>query len=280
MQQHDLDVVGTWTEVKLAILKEYAAAYAKILAKQEKIRHFAYIDGFAGFGELISKATGQKVAGSPSVALSITPPFSHYHFIDMDGKRADALRKLAGDRKHVTVYTGDCNEVLVNKVFPTCSYKDYRRALCLLDPYQLNPRWEVVETAGKMRSIELLLNFMIMDANMNVLRKKPELVSTKQAERMDAFWGDSSWREAGYRKDIGLFEEIEEKESNERIVAAYRNRLQEVAGFKYVAEPMPIKNSKGAIIYYLLFASPKATGARIANDIFSKYRKPGGEYGS
>lgn len=85
MQQHDLDVVGIWTEVKLSILREYAAAYAKILAKQEVIRHFAYIDGFAGYGEHISRASGERVTGSPGVALTITPRFSHYHFIDMDG---------------------------------------------------------------------------------------------------------------------------------------------------------------------------------------------------
>jgi len=74
--------------------------------------------------------------------------------------------------------------------------EDYRRALCLLDPYALNPNWEVVETAGKMRSVEIFLNFMIMDANMNVLWKNPDSVAPDQAGRMTRFWGDESWRAA------------------------------------------------------------------------------------
>ena len=40
-----------------------------------------------------------------------------------------------------------------------------RRALCLLDPYNINLKWEVIETAGKMGSVEVFLNFMIMDIN-------------------------------------------------------------------------------------------------------------------
>ena len=50
-----------------------------------------------------------------------------------------------------------------------------------LDPYGLNPNWEVVETAGTMSSIEIFLNFMIMDANMNVLKRNPDSVAPDQA---------------------------------------------------------------------------------------------------
>lgn len=59
MPKLNLDTVGYWTEIKLSILREYSKAYAQILTKQQKIRHFAYIDGFAGAGTHISKSTGQ-----------------------------------------------------------------------------------------------------------------------------------------------------------------------------------------------------------------------------
>ena len=85
------------------------------------------------------------------------------------------------------------------------------RALCLLDPYDLNPNWEVVETAGKMRSIEIFLNFMIMDANMNVLWKDPKSVAPDQANRMTKFWGDDSWRTAAYTTEQDLFGTFEQK---------------------------------------------------------------------
>jgi three-Cys-motif partner protein len=99
MLQPNLDAVGYWTEIKLSILRDYSKAYAQILIKQQRIRQFAYIDGFAGPGTHISKLTGQYIEGSPSVALGIEPAFSHYHFIDMDGQRAKLLRQLAHGRE-------------------------------------------------------------------------------------------------------------------------------------------------------------------------------------
>jgi three-Cys-motif partner protein len=264
-------VVGHWTEIKLHIVQEYALAYAQILQNNRIIKQAHYIDAFAGAGTHISKQSGEKIAGSPSRALAIQPPFSHYHFIEMEAERVERLHGLS-DKKNVTVYQGNCNEVLLEKVFPKCRFEDYRRALCLLDPYDLNPNWEVVVTAGKMGSIEIFLNFMIMDANMNVLWKNPKSVPPEQAARMTKFWGDSTWHDAAYRKEPGLFEIMEEKESNETVISAYRKRLKEVAGFKYVPEPIPMCNSTGAVVYYLFFASQNSTGNKIAEHIFKKYR--------
>ncbi len=272
MTKERLDTVGNWTEIKLQILQEYANAYAQILYHQPAIKHVAYIDGFAGAGAHISKDSGELIDGSPMRALSIEPRFTHYHFVEMNPARAERLRGI-GPQDDVTVYEGDSNEVLLNEVFPECRYEDYRRALCLLDPYALNPNWEVVETAGKMRSIEIFLNFMIMDANMNVLWRNPDSVLPDQALRMTRFWGDESWRESAYRTEPGLFGPIEEKASNDAVVAAYRKRLKEVAGFKYVPEPLPMCNTRGAVVYYLFFASQNFTGNKIAEHIFRKYRK-------
>jgi len=150
----------------------------------------------------------------------------------------------------------------------------------LLDPYNLNPRWEVVQTAGNMKSIELFINFMIMDANMNVLLKAgPDAASDQQISRMTAFWGDETWKDVAYIKKPGLFGDMTEKAMHESIAKAYRKRLKEVAGFSFVPEPVAMFSSTGAVIYYLFFASQNETGAKIARSIFDKYRKTGGNCG-
>jgi three-Cys-motif partner protein len=90
---------------------------------------------------------------------------------------------------------------------------------------------------------------------------------------MTLFWGDESWRNAAYRSEQGLFGPMEAKESgNEAVVEAYCKRLKDVAGFKFVPKPLPMCNTRGAVVYYLLFASQNATGNRIAEHIFNKYR--------
>jgi three-Cys-motif partner protein len=272
MNDVKLDEIGYWSEVKLDIIKKYAQAYSTIINANPNIKRHLYIDGFAGAGVHISKSTKKYIPGSPFNALNIEPPFKEFHFIDLDGGRANLLRQLSADNPDVYVYEGDCNELLLKSIFPLAKYSDYKRALCLLDPYGLHLNWEVIYTAGQMKSVEIFLNFPVMDMNMNVLWKNPDGVNPTQIARMDAFWGDNTWRDAAYTKTQGLFNTIEEKASNEIIAKAFQNRLEKVAGFGYVPDAIPMRNSSGAILYYLFFASPNRIGAKIVKDIFDKYK--------
>lgn len=183
----EYDEIGIWSEVKLAIIKEYASAYARIMEAQRRARipslRWIYIDAYAGPGYHLSKTSGEVVKGSPLIALDTEPPFDEYHFIDSDSGRAQQLRDLAGERQDVFTYGEDCNEVLLGRVFPRAKYGDYRRALCLLDPYNIDLKWEVIEAAGKSNSVEIFMNLMIMDINRNALRRNPDRsVSSKVAQ--------------------------------------------------------------------------------------------------
>ena len=139
----------------------------------------------------LSKTKGEFVPGSPLNALAIEPPFKEFHLIDLDSTKAHQLRQLAEGQKGVSIYEGDCNEVLLTKVFPQVQYPQYRRGLCLLDPYGLHLDWRVIQTAGEMKSLEIFLNFPVADMNRNVLWRDIASVDQQQASRMTAFWGDS-----------------------------------------------------------------------------------------
>ncbi len=270
MSDSEIDEIGPWSEVKLEIVRKYAKAYSTILAKQRGLSH-VYIDGFAGGGVNISRASGAVVPGSASIAIEIDPPFVEYHLIDLDPSRAEALRRLQANRPNVYVYQDDCNRVLLEKVIPNVQYTQYRRGLCLLDPYGLNLSWKVIEAAGKSNAIDLFLNFPVMAMNRNVLRKNREAVEPTQAARMTFFWGDESWRDVAWDTKRDLFGHPEKVE-NEVIAAAFQERLQKAAGFKYVPDPMPMRNSTGAVVYYLFFAAQKRPADNIVTDIFKKYR--------
>ena len=265
------DEIGYWSEIKLDIVRKYAAAYSTIISRQTKARfHHIYIDAFAGAGLHISRTTKGYVKGSPLNALEVDPPFSEYHFIDLRPQKTESLRKIVGDRKNVYIYQGDCNEILLAKIFERVRYEDFRRGLCFLDPYGLDLKWEVTQTAGEMKSLEIFLNFPIMDINRNVLRRDPGKVDRREVERLNAYWGDESWREAAY-DSLPLFDEIQEKASNEAIAQALRKRLIEEARFKYVPNPIPMRNRQNSIVYYLFFATQNRTGKNIVEQIFEKY---------
>jgi len=275
MKRLRYDEIGYWSEVKLDIIKKYAAAYSKILTSQIQPRlEHVYIDAFAGAGKHISKTTGEFVPGSPAIALSIRPCFREYHFIDLKETKVKALKELAGGRKDVFVHHGDCNRILLEDVLPRVRFENYRRALCILDPYGLHLDWKVIHTMGQMRSVDTFLSFQVGDANRNVLWRNREAVRSRQLERMTTFWGDESWKDVAYSLSAqgDLFgEPDEEKATNEQIAEAFRKRLQEVAGFGHVPKPVAMRNKQKAIIYYLFFASHKPVAQNIVEDIFRQY---------
>ena len=259
------DEIGYWSEVKLDIVREYAVAYSTILAGK-KLTHI-YVDAFAGAGQHISRTSGEWIRGSPLNALGIRPPFREYHFIDLKAAKIDHLEQITSNRKDVHLYAGDCNRILMEQIFPSLKYESFRRALCLLDPYGLSLNWEVIAEAGRLGTVDIFLNFPAMGMNRNVLWRDPEGVSRAGLVRMLAFWGDDSWRSVAYTTERSLFGEAE-KESNDVVAEGFRQRQMKVAGFKRVPNPVPMRNSIGATVYYLFFASQIDVAEKIVKDIF------------
>jgi len=185
------------------------------------------------------------------------------------------LQSIFGQRPDVHIHHGDCNQIMLEKVLPRVRYQDYRRGLCLLDPYGLHLNWDVIRTVGEMGTIDMFLNFPIADMNRTVFWRNPEGVDEADIARMTAFWGDESWRTVVYESVPTLFGPEEQKTDNETVAEAFRERLRKVAKFSNVPEPIPMRNTTGAIVYYLFFASPKPVAQNIVTDIFNKYRNRG-----
>ncbi len=274
-----LDAIGIWSEIKLDIIKEYANAFTTIMKSQEWCKGYVYIDAFAGAGVHIRRKTGELIPGSPWNALEIDNPFTEYHYIDIDKEKAETLKRLTGDRTNINIYQEDCNEVLVKKILPTLQYESKKRALCILDPYGLHLHWETIITAAKLRTTEIFLNFPLMDMNRNVLHKDLLSADSDQIERMNKFCGTDEWQEILYEeaKQLSLFgdtDRIKIVNSNIKLGEWFKKeRLQKVAGFKFVPEPMLMRNSKGGPLFFLYFASHNETGKKIVTDIFNKHRK-------
>lgn len=272
-----IDEIGPWSEVKLAIIRDYAAAYSRLLNATDfypgKKAYYVYIDAFAGAGVHVARETGEYVPGSPTNALLVRPPFHEYHFIDVNQDKIDFLRDVTQGAPNVSIHVGDANAVL-RELLPKFAYEDYKRVLCILDPYGLHYDWEVVVLAAQMKSVDLFLNFSILDANRNVLLKKPDEVDEHQAQRLTLAWGDDSWETHAYSSEGDLFG-YKRKVSNEVIADLYRKRLKRIAGFAHVSEPLPIRNSNRAVMFYLYFAAQHPVALHIVQDIFRKYRRMG-----
>ena len=127
------------------------------------------------------------------------------------------------------------NAYLTQTVLPTIQYKKFTRALCLLDPYALHLDWEVILQAGQSKAVDMFLNFPVMDMNRNAIWRNPEEVPQAGLDRMNRFWGDESWRQAASEESRqgNFFGPELVKQDNERIVAAFRARLQDPRGLRF-----------------------------------------------
>jgi three-Cys-motif partner protein len=117
--------------------------------------------------------------------------------------------------------------------------------------------------------------FSRSNANHDCKQEDPSKILPGERDAMDRFWGDRSWHSAMFRQSGqgNLFGDEElGRTGNLDLVSSYCKRLKEVAGFGFVAEPLPMRNSRNAVLYYLIFAGPNQTGQRIVQDIYGKYK--------
>jgi three-Cys-motif partner protein len=244
------------------------------MSKQDWCKGYVYIDAFAGAGKHISRKTGEMILGSPLNALEVVPPFTEYYFIDLDEERAEVFTELAKENPNIHPYHGDCNKILLNEIFPKLGWGTFKRALCILDPYGLHLKWQTIKRAAELKTVDIFINFPMMDMNRNVLFVDISKADLEDIERMNDFWGDESWKDILYKEQKTLFGETHHIriESYHTLAKEFRKKLKK-AGFKSVPEPILMTNMKNGPLYYLYFASQKDVTNTIIKDILKKYKR-------
>lgn len=273
----ELEAIGIWTEIKLRIIQEYASAYTTILKEKSWCRAYAYVDAFAGGGEFVSKEDRNRlIPGSPLNALNVPHKFTEYHFVDIDPDKISRLKELVSDRAETTcIYQGDANQILLREVLPRFKYESFKRALCILDPYGVAIEWATITSVAKAKTMDLFLNFPLMDINRNAALKKLETANPQQGALLTKLWGDESWKTLAYAEQKDLFSQsvlIKKIRGNDTLKEGFIQRLKAVAGFPFVPEPILMHNKEGGQLYFLFFASHQKVADGIARSIFKKYR--------
>lgn len=269
-----IEEIGAWSERKHAIIQEYSGAFTAIMTNAQKnVRRFQwdYIDGYAATGLCRRKTTGEIIKGSALNSLDIEPPFSQFTFIELDESKLNSLKGQTAHRRDVECIVGDTNVVIPRDIVPRYDRRNYRRAFCLLDPYQhKHLDWSTIEAIGRTGTMDLLLHFPTMTMNRGALHRDGD-VPQDEAAALTRFWGDETWRDAAYVRREGLFGALgPEKATDIEIALAFCRRLRDVAGFEGTTPPIPMHNSQGALMYYLIFALPVPAATRAANGV-AKY---------
>jgi three-Cys-motif partner protein len=295
----DLPEVGPWAREKLHGLRAYLFAYMKILGKRASLRT-VYVDAFAAAGRAVVRRkehddptihldlggeardedSREVIDGSPRVALEIEPPFEQYVFIEADERRLAELKALEahyGDRRKIAVRSGDCNTYLTTKLLTALASDGRWRGVVFLDPFGMQVPWSTIKRLVDTKQVEVFINFPVGMAIQRLLPRSAQFTK-KQRAKLDDYFGDPGWYDEVYVSEAGLFEAGVRKRSDagERLLNWYRERLK--SAFGHVSTARLITNSKGGHLYYLVFAGPNPTGAKIASHVLGPSRpKRGGK---
>lgn len=287
----DIAVVGPWAKEKLEALERYLDFYTKVL-KNQRWRTI-YVDAFAGGGRALVRAEvaqgnesiplfetepasdadrSELIDGSPRVALNVANPFSRYVFIENDPVRCDELEAVKiefGTERQIDILGTNAADGIARVTDKPIS-KATHRGVAFLDPFGANLEWASIEKLAATGIFEVVVNFAL---SMAIQRMLPNsgVIPDAWAKTLDAYFGSRAWFEEVYcERNGGLFNTsgFEKREDYaDRLLQLYRARLK--TAFGHVSTPRMIRNSKGAPLYYLLWAGPHSKGLEGANHILS-----------
>jgi len=261
--------INYWSEKKLEYFKKYLGAYTKIFNRQPWAREITYIDLFAGPGVCYSIKNKNHVDGSPIIALNTNPSFSSYVFCDIDVNNIKNLKNLANNRKNVHIVKGDANEFV--KELVTKLNRDIP-AFVFLDPQALDLNYQTIELLAKNKKrVDFLINFPVgMPLFRSIGSKKcVECTNnTKCPKCIDLLFGNNDWRDLATAYDK---KQIILPVFLKRLLNLYMKPLEDL-GFRWAVQH--VKNSKGTLLYDLLFVTRNITGMKIMRDVMFKDKPP------
>ena len=285
------DIIGQWSEDKLALLAQYLQAYSNIMSKQKTpdnptgrpwLPAYYYIDAFAGSVRPRAKEDEQRyIEGSPIRALQIEPRFDGYWFIDISPRRVERVEQLRDEfpDQMIEIYRGNCNTVLRNEIIPLLLYKSRKRAFVFLDPYGLQVDWETMQELAQARTCDIFVNFSVMAVTR--LLPRNQVPNADVIAQLTQVMGNTAWIDEIYREPPGtqldLFSESEEPELQRDTIRAewlasyYTEQLRQL--FPHVSRPVLMRNSTNSALYALCLASHNSDAAKITNNIFDRYER-------
>jgi len=260
----DLEVrpARLWTADKLAIVRYYLPGFAKACAKAKT---FHFVDGFAGPG--VNLIGGERVAGSPLIALESSPAFAKCLLMDASERVVSTLQaRTTSYGNRAVVERGDCNADLLPLMQRHLGRWD--PALILLDPEGCELSWETVTGIASFKTKKTKLEQLILLAThtgflrtLTVEEEAPEWA----ARNMTHLYGTDEWR--------GIYEsrkrrEITTDQATTKYVRLYADRLKGLGYGHVIAREIRDKAFEGRLRYFLVFATQHKIGAKIMRKAF------------
>jgi len=244
--------VGEWVEEKHEYLRRFldasSGARRKFLGPRKG--GAAFIDLFAGPGRARVRTSGKILDGSPLVVLGHDrAPFSKVILCELDPENAEALRKRTAADSRVVILEGNCHESVdeLLRIIPADGLN-----LALIDPFSLDElKFATIRRLASLKRLDLLIHFPTMDARRNFGRGA-------MASKLTRAVGTETWTSGVHGPPD--------------VPAAIRRLQDELSTCGYTGEhvrSLPVRNSRNALLYHLVFASKDRLGDELWTSITS-----------
>lgn len=256
---------GYWTEAKLEILSAYLPAFSTASKRAGKT---VYLDLFAGNEANQRRDTGQDLSGSAVRALETAPALALLYFFELPRVAAKLEERLLSrfPGRQFEVVPGDCNKTL-EVTLASLRAADLRWAptFVFIDPYSTTAlHWRTLEKPADFKrdknyKVELWLLFY----GSAIPRLRP-LDDPAQAASPTRMFGTDEWIAISDAREAGM---LNAEQARYEYTNLMRWRLQKVLGYART-HTLEVKNTSGAYLYDLIFATDNAAGDKIMGDIY------------
>lgn len=279
---------GPWSIWKTQIL---LGGYLPLFTRaSQRAEHRTFIDCFAGVARNVERDTGRQIPSSPRLALDTSPPFTHLLAFEQALQATSLERALRSEypQRAIRVIGGDCNEEIGTGLK---WWFDQRRGmrgpylgptLAYLDPNSLELSWSTVETIAmygrtppepgawtrQKSPIELLVLFPTGPLKRRLPQAgKPEASAAIQRS-VDRLFGSHEWHPIYSDQRAGI---TTGEPSWIHYVNLYRLGLTGL-GYDHTAA-IEVRNTKGVVLYHMVFATSSEPGKRIMTAVMGKARE-------
>lgn len=257
---------GFWTEAKLDILSAYLRAFA---TASKSVSEILYFDLFAGNAKNQRRDIPRDIEGSALRALDALPPHARLFLFEL-GSVADELRRELHARfpqRSFEVVPGDCNATLLDVLerLRTAGV-EWAPTFAFVDPYSSSAlRWATIELLadfkrGRKNKVEQWLLFYGSDI--------PRVVGQDRANAellLSRTFGGDSWVPIAEARERG---DLSANAARREYTNLLRWRLTRDLYYGYT-HSFEVKNTSGAYLYDLVFATDNDAGNRIMGDVYA-----------
>lgn len=260
---------GIWTKGKLDVLRKYLDAFTT--ATKNKADERIYLDLFAGEAENEDRLTGESLAGSARIALSISdPPFTRLRFFETE-RNAKALENVL-QRKFLCqdfkVLGGDSND-LISAELESLKCLNWAPTFAFVDPNGIEAEWRTLVALAKFKEdnkykAEL---FYLFSPQMfqRFLRVDGGEVRLQDRETINAVFGTEGWENIYQDRLNGT---IEPAQATDEYLNLMRWRMETELGYCWT-HPLKVRNEGSRVIYYMIFATDHCAGHKIISNIYA-----------